>query len=85
MGRVEHGITTCKKATELSPRFLPAFWVLALMYSSEGRVGEASSAVKNILKIQPGLSAKDFQRIMPVKTIDKIYNGLQKDGLTRDE
>ena len=85
MGRVEHGITACRKAVDLSPRFLPAFWILALIYSSEARVGEARSAVKNILKIQPGMSAKDFQRIMPAKTIDTIFNGLLMDGLTRDE
>jgi adenylate cyclase len=84
LGRYEDAIATCKKAVELSPNSLPAYLILTLSYSLEGRMDEARSAAVKVMKIQPNFSAKDYVKMLPLKNEtqkDLILSGLQKAGL----
>ena len=63
----EDAIAACKKAVKFCPNVLTIYIVLAVAYSSEGRMEEARSAASKIMKIQPNFSINHYAKILPYK------------------
>ena len=84
MRRHEEAIATCKIVIDLSPKYAPAYFQLALAYSSLDQMDEARAAASGILKIYPNFSVEDFVKAIPYKKEadrDLLIDGLRKAGL----
>jgi adenylate cyclase len=84
MERNKEAIAVSKKAIEFFPNDLIPYIVLAVAYSSEGRMEEARSAAAKIMGIQPDFSMKHYEKILYYKNKtdrDIFVTGLRNAGL----
>ena len=84
MRRFDESIAVCKKAVERNPRSVATHIVLAMAYSSLGKMEEAHEAASQVLKLNPNFSLEDFAKAQPNKhEEDRIFgmDALRKAGL----
>jgi TolB-like protein/Tfp pilus assembly protein PilF len=84
MRQHEDAIATCKKVLEANPKYLPAYYQLAVAYSTMNRMEEARESASEILKKNPNFTVENWAKGLPYKKeadIDLIVNGLRKAGL----
>jgi adenylate cyclase len=84
MRQHEDATATCKRVLEVNPKYLPAYYQLAVAYSSLNRMEEARDAASKILNYNPNFTVENFAKGLPYKKqadIDLLVNGLRKAGL----
>jgi adenylate cyclase len=84
MRQHEDATATCKRVLEVNPKYLPAYYQLAVAYSSLNLMEEARDAASKILNYNPNFTVENFAKGLPYKKqadIDLLVNGLRKAGL----
>jgi len=84
MRQHEDAIATCKKVLEVNPKYLPAYYQLAVAYSTLNRMDEARGSASEILKKNPNFTVENWAKGLPYKKqadIDLLMTGLRKAGL----
>jgi adenylate cyclase len=82
--RYEEAMATLKRALTRSPDDLGIHLVLAVIYSEIGREEEARAHVAEALRINPQLSMKVLEQIIPFKDtaiFERVGDNLRKAGL----
>jgi adenylate cyclase len=85
MGQYEEGITWCEKAVRQEPNDLLARMMMTVVYSLSGRDEEARIQAAEVLRIQPKLTLKKFEKKLTYKKKadrEKFISALRKAGLT---
>jgi len=83
-GRYEEAIATLKKNTESNPYYLMSRINLAATYSMAGKLDQARTEAKEVLKKIPDFSAEQFMKGFPYKDqkiVDDFIENLCKAGL----
>ena len=83
-GQYDEVILTLKKAVRINLDFLPAHILLAACYSSLGRDAEATTAAKEVLRINPKFSVESHAKTLPYRNeadIEREVAALRKAGL----
>jgi tetratricopeptide (TPR) repeat protein len=83
-GQYEKAIEMCKKALSGNPDQLIPYLTLAASYSAINRTEDASKAVEEILRINPGFSLEYYANTLPFKNqekLDQFVNALREAGL----
>ena len=83
-GQCEEALLPLKKASILSPDFVPVHFNLAGCYAELNRLTEARRAVVEILRINPNASLENQRKFMPYKdptVLERNLAALRKAGL----
>jgi adenylate cyclase len=84
-GQYEEAITWCEKAVRQAPNSLLDRMIMAVVYSFSGRDEEARAEAAEVLRIQPKLTLKGFEKKLTYKREEdreKFLDALRKAGLT---
>jgi adenylate cyclase len=84
VGRYEDSIATYKKVLERTPNQLFANAGLTATYSVAGRLDEARTQAKEVLRVQPKFSAERYVRKFPFQDkaeTERLIDALRKAGL----
>jgi adenylate cyclase len=84
MGQFDEAIVALRKAVQMKTNFQPAHIFLVACYSSLGRDVEASTSVKEVLRINPNFSVESHAKALPYKNeadIEREVAALRKAGL----
>ena len=82
-GQYDESVVTFKRALKVSPNFLEGHVYLAACYSSMGRDVEATTAVKEVLGIDPKFTIESYTKRLSYKEadIERLSAALRKAGL----
>jgi adenylate cyclase len=82
-GQYDESVVTFKRALKVSPNFLESHVYLAACYSSMGRDVEATTAVKEVLGIDPKFTIESYTKRLSYKEadIERLSAALRKAGL----
>ena len=72
------------KAIQQNPRFPGGYRLLAASYGQLGRMEEAQTALKEVLRLLPGMTIEDVRKQVPFKKpgdLERYLDGLRKAGL----
>jgi TolB-like protein/Tfp pilus assembly protein PilF len=87
LGRYEEAIAVLKKSLSIAPNSLSSYLHLTYTYWLMGRMDDARAAAAEILKINPGYSAKSVIQNLPHKNqsyVEKWAEAMRDVGLLRD-
>jgi adenylate cyclase len=78
--RYEKAVEYAKKTISLKPGQPGSFRLLAAANAHLGRLGEAALALKELLRIAPGISEQHLRSFLPQSIVDRYVDGLRLAG-----